>query len=203
MQARPHREGHRTKQPGHIMHISPRRPGKWVKWTHTGNIRVNILMKIVLLNDQASYQISFKAAEVSLVSSSQWARVESDLPNFLKVTSLETWFHQKDRKLAIWENSLTGTIHANDVFFFMKSVKNNSFPVWKWLICHPTFPSFSNLQALRWVDIFLAVLHAFIYTVFFLPHNKNHTRYVKEGFFMHPMVCFATQGQPGRTGKWH
>jgi hypothetical protein len=28
MQARPHREGHRTKQPGHIMHISPRRPGK-------------------------------------------------------------------------------------------------------------------------------------------------------------------------------
>lgn len=24
-----------------------------------------------------------------------------------------------------------------------------------------------NLQALRWVDIFLAVLHAFIYTVFF------------------------------------
>lgn len=49
-----------------------------------------------------------------------------------------------------------------------------------------------NLQALRWVDIFLAVLHAFIYTVFFLPHNKIHIRYDKEGFFMHPMAS-----QPG------
>lgn len=29
-----------------------------------------------------------------------------------------------------------------------------------------------NLQALRWVDIFLAVLHAFIYTVFFFPTIK-------------------------------
>lgn len=61
-----------------------------------------------------------------------------------------------------------------------------------------------NLQALRWVDIFLAVLHAFIYTVFFLPHNKIHIRYDKEGILHAPHGFAARDSQaelatgPGR-----